>query len=156
MILLVSILCACGTSDSVLKDTPSPVLKEPPKLNIAYGDITIAAALGTYSWHYEDTDGTTKGAEADSVHPLFMKNNPVIALNSENETLNFAFEAKPTAVKVCYWDEDCLEDDSKYFDFKELNYSYDTDSVQIPTGKSIVVMVEGTWENGTALYSFRT
>lgn len=131
-------------------------LTEPPALTVTYGSTTIEATLGTYSWHYETSNGTTKGAEADALHPLFMRNDPIIALNPENGSVLLSFESKPKEVKAYYWDEDCLGDDNKYLDFDELTYSYGTNSFQIPTNKGIVVMIEGKWENGTALYSFRT
>lgn len=48
-------------------------LKEPPALTVVYGENSIEASRGTYSWTYQNEDGTWTGIEADSMHPLQAK-----------------------------------------------------------------------------------
>ena len=48
-------------------------LKEPPALTVVSGENSIEALRGTFSWTYQNEDGTWTGIEADSMHPLQAK-----------------------------------------------------------------------------------
>ena len=46
---------------------------EPPELVVVCGEEQVTALRGTYSWMYNNEDGTSTGVEADSAHPLECK-----------------------------------------------------------------------------------
>ena len=81
---LVPVLAACSAQEEEVRqqiqfpenDTFSretAALKEPPALTVAYGEESIEALRGTFSWTYQNEDGTQTGIEADSMHPLQAK-----------------------------------------------------------------------------------
>ena len=82
-------------------------LKEPPALMAVYGENSIEALKGTFSWTYQNEDGTWTGIEADSMHPLqakeYMPNLtllPVIA-----SFAGMQWDTLPDRISVRCWSE---------------------------------------------------
>lgn len=74
----------------------------PPQLRLLCGGKTQDAHLGTYSWMVINEDGTGRGINADSVHPLGAKQwlDPFrVSLG----TLTLAFDEEPRELTVRCW-----------------------------------------------------
>lgn len=70
-VLLAVFMSACGQQAIDVDDAVNtePVLKEPPELIVASKNNKATAILGTYSWSYDNDDGTFTGIEADADIP---------------------------------------------------------------------------------------
>ena len=93
-------------------DSPSK-LTEPPELLVACGEKQITALKGTYSWTYQNKDGTSTGIEADGMHPLecqeYMETLPIgySTISSRDSFLaSFQFEVAPDEMIIQYWSAD--------------------------------------------------
>ncbi len=143
-------------------------LTSPPNLTLIVGEETFEALTGTSSWWYDNGDGTQTAIEADSPHPLTMRElMPVLPADAERLTLDFptlpdvitaAFivsdpsEEKPDAhLEECEVKHLCISTDKGCFDQFILELS---------SGSKIYEIV-AEWMRlpdcgGTVRYSFRT
>ena len=70
----VTVLIDFSTSKSSEKNEAlKTILKEPPTLTIICSEESVDATKTTTSWHYQNPDGTFTGINADSQHPLDLK-----------------------------------------------------------------------------------
>ncbi len=149
---------------------------EPPELVVVCGEERITALKGTYSWMYNNGDGTTTGVESESAHPLECKElMPDLPLAYSTKSsidvfkahLQFAIE--PDEIVVRYWSTDCwnkpseksyeLEVQALEVDF--VDGSVATDYIVKLLEKNNIYEVIAKWNSseeysGTAYYSFYT
>ena len=152
------------------------VLKEPPALTVLYGDNnSIEALKGTYSWMYQNEDGTWTGMEADSIHPLAAKEYmpslqllPVVTDSNSHLKVKLQWDIAPDEITVRCWDEaDWGQTDAESEELPVRTLTVDSDpatepaaSVELKDG-SCVYEVIAAWNsaeqyNGNARYSFYT
>ncbi len=103
-------LAACGLQTLFAKNA---VLKEPPALNVLCNDASVEALRGTYSWSYDNRDGTSSMIESDSMSPLKHKDHMTpLSLTSGNDseiapfTAYLQWDISPDKVSVCCWSEE--------------------------------------------------
>ena len=161
----------------ITAETKEEVLREPPDLAISSGGEKVAALKGTYSWNYQNPDGTYTGMEADSVHPLENKEYmpQLLIASGEDSDVNplyavLQFEAAPDEVIIRYWTEDCWNDvyaESQVIEVRPAKVTLENGSKSIMRfnielqGESGIYEVAAKWDssenyNGTASYSFYT
>ena len=112
-VLLVLTMTACQTTvenlptNSPGNDGPSkPLSKEPPVLQILDSNGGgIEANKGTYSWMYDNGDGTMSGICADSSHPLEWKEF-LVPLATDYETVTLHFDVPPQELIIRCWSDD--------------------------------------------------
>ena len=152
--------------------------KEPPALTVICGESSTKALQGTYSWHYNNWNGTISGVEADCIHPLEAKElmtplNFVPSFYSHIDpfTVYLQFDVVPDSVTISYWGEECWGQTDAAFKEKDVavTKTEDTDAVGNPLilysfqrgEENAIYMISAAWEsyenfNGTATYSFYT
>ena len=152
------------------------VLTEPPELTVVCNEKQITALRGTYSWEYQNKDGTSTAIEADSMHPLeskeYMPDLP-LAYSAYSSVSSFRahlqFPVTPDEVEIVYWNEDCWGNPSAdktvlpvktiEIDFADGSWGVDY-SAELIAGNCIYEII-ARWNsseeyNGTAHYSFYT
>ena len=161
----------------ITAETKEEVLREPPDLAISSGGEKVTALKGTYSWNYQNPDGTYIGMEADSVHPLENKEYmpQLLIASGEDSDVNplyavLQFEAAPDEVIIRYWTEDCWNDvyaESQVIEVRPAKVTLENGSKSIMQfnielqEESGIYEVAAKWNsfenyNGTASYSFYT
>ena len=151
-------------------------LTEPPELTVACNEKQISALRGTYSWEYQNGDGTSTCIEADSMHPLeskeYMSYLP-LAYSAYSATSSFRahllFTVLPDEVEIVYWNADCWGNTSAEetvlpvrtieVDAEDGSWSVDYTADLLP-GNNIYEVI-AKWSSseeytGTAHYSFYT
>lgn len=145
------------------------ILKEPPALTVICGENnSIEAMKGTYSWIYQNDDGTETGITADSVHPLEAKEIMPYFVNFNPSTANLQWDIAPDMISVCYWNEkDWGQPDAKSEELDVLTLMVDSNidiapipTIQLKDGNHIYEVI-AEWNssekyNGTVCYSFYT
>lgn len=142
-------------------DHPAPVeplfYKSPPKLYIQHDGHNIQTLRGTSSWQYMNSDGTSTGIEADSMHPLDAKEYmPVLPAVKGEGWLQF--DTAPDEVAVKAWPV------SKWGDLDAVE-----EAIVVPVSGDKITLLEGghiyevfaKWMRsdefgGSAYYSFCT
>lgn len=161
----------------ITAETKEEVLQEPPDLTISSGGEKVAALKGTYSWNYQNPDGTYTGMEADSVHPLENKEYmpQLLIASGEDSDVNplyavLQFEAAPDEVIIRYWTEDCWNDvyaESQVIEVRPAKVTLENGRKSILQfnvelqEKSGIYEVAAKWDSsedysGTASFSFYT
>lgn len=83
---------------------------EPPVLMIDdRSGNSIQANTGTYSWIYDNGDGTQTGVCADSSHPLEWQEF-LVPMTTIKDTVELRFAVPPQEYSVRRWNESCWED----------------------------------------------
>ena len=132
-----------------------PTSTEPPVLVIAdRSGISMQANTGTYSWIYDNGDGTQIGVCADSAHPLewqkFME-----AMTTTEDSVEIRFAVSPQDYKVYRWSESYWGDVNAVSEYVETNGNV----IELMDGGYIYeVVAKWTWDNlaaeGTVHYEF--
>ena len=132
-----------------------PTSKEPPALKVLDSTcIAIEANIGTYSWTYDNGDGTWTGVEADSSHPLEWKEF-LVPMTTSDDTVELYFDVEPHEFTIRCWSD-------AYWgqvDAKGETVTIQGNTVELKSGGYIYEVV-ATWtgENlaaeGTAYYAF--
>ena len=152
------------------------VLTEPPELTVVCNEKQITALRGTYSWAYQNKDGTSTCIEADSMHPLeskeYMPDLP-LAYSAYSATssfrAHFQFSVLPDEVEIVYWNVDCWGDTSaketvlpvRTIEVESADGSWSVDyTADLLPGNNIYEII-AKWSsseeyNGVAHYSFYT
>lgn len=90
------------SADFTLAENTSPVFfTEPPELWLVHSE-TELAAKGTYTWNYEGEDGLWVCANADSSHPLCLKED-LHMITPEALNLILLFEDQPDDYTIRCW-----------------------------------------------------
>ena len=83
-----------------------PISKEPPELKILDSTcLGIVANIGTYSWIYDNGNGTWMGVEADSSHPLEWQEF-LVPMTTSDDTVELYFDVQPQEVSVRCWSDE--------------------------------------------------
>ena len=134
---------------------PSNFPAEPPTLYVSNGKKAIDASYGTYSWFFDNEDGTGSSINADGSHPLDYKDHIQAIKVTKKTTLTLNFEEAPTSITV------------KRYNFNTSDYgSYDEitvngNSIEAEAGEYLYEVI-AKWNNnskpygGTVYYAFRT
>lgn len=169
-IILVLSLTACqayGQVDCPASDEPDPVnapgsngsskptSKEPPVLTIldSSGN-SIEANKGTYTWSYDNDDGTQTGVCADSSHPLEWQEF-LIPMITSDDTVELNFAVQPQEISVRCWRDAYWG----HTDAKEEAVTLTGNTIELKDGGYIFeVAAKWTGENlaaeGTVRYGF--
>ena len=82
-----------------------PTSTEPPELKILDSTcLGIVANKGTYSWMSDNGDGTWKGVEADSSHPLEWQEF-LVPMTTSDDTVELFFDVQPQEVSIRCWSD---------------------------------------------------
>ena len=82
-----------------------PTSTEPPDLKILDSTcLGIVANKGTYSWKSDNGDGTWKGVEADSSHPLEWQEF-LVPMTTSDDTVELFFDVQPQEVSIRCWSD---------------------------------------------------
>lgn len=132
-----------------------PTSTEPPELKIL--DSTClgnVANKGTYSWMSDNGDGTWKGVEADSSHPLEWQEF-LVPMTTSDDTVELFFDVQPQEFSIRCWSD-------AYWgkvDAEEENATLSGNKLELKDGGYIYeVVAKWTGENlaaeGTVYYGF--
>lgn len=143
-------------------------LTSPPPLTLLVGEEAFKALTGTSSWWYDNGDGTQTGIEADSPHPLTMRElMPVLPVAAERVTLDFS-TPPDTVTAVCIVSDPSEEKPDAHLEECEVKHlCIDTDKgcfdqfILELSSRAKIYEVVAEWTRlpdcgGTARYSFRT
>lgn len=132
-----------------------PTSKEPPALKVLDSTcIAIEANIGTYSWMYDNGDGTWTGVESDSSHPLEWQEF-LVPMTTSDDTVELYFDVEPQTFTIRCWSD-------AYWgqvDAKEEKASIQDNKLELKEG-GYIYEVFATWtgENlaaeGTSYYAF--
>ena len=169
-VILIFSMTACQTSGQIscpADDEPDPVdapgsneaskptSEEPPALKIL--DSTnngIEANKGTYTWSYDNGDGTQSGVCADSSHPLEWQEF-LIPMTTSDDEVEFHFDVEPQEFTIRCWSDTYWGQ----MDAKEEKVTVNGNKLELKEGGYIYEVV-ATWtgENltaeGTVHYGF--
>jgi len=82
-----------------------PTSTEPPELKVLDSTCPgIVANKGTYSWTYDNGDGTQTGVCADSSHPLEWQAF-LVPMTTSDDTVELYFDVQPQEVSVRCWSD---------------------------------------------------
>ena len=132
-----------------------PTSKEPPELKILDSTcLGIVANMGTYSWTYDNGDGTQTGVCADSSHPLEWQEF-LIPMSTSDDTVELYFDVQPQEVSVRCWSDEYWGK----VDAEEENVTLIENTLKVKDGGYIYeVVARWTGENlaaeGTVYYGF--
>lgn len=169
-VLLIFSMTACQSTGQIscpAEDEPDPVnapgsngaskptSMEPPALKILDSSgMAIEANIGTYSWIYDNGDGTQTGICADSSHPLEWQEF-LIPLSTSDPEVEFYFDVEPQEFTIRCWSDTYWGQT----DAKEEKMTVNGNKLELKQGGYIYeVVAKWTGENlaaeGTAYYAF--
>lgn len=98
-------LCSCAQSEEEqgIDLEPSKNFKAPPEVAVQYGEVCVNATKGTYSWQYDNGDGTATAVEADSNHPTAFAEIASFAAGTE-KTAKLVFDESMISFELSCWD----------------------------------------------------
>ena len=132
-----------------------PTSAEPPELKILDSTcLGIVDNKGTYSWMSDNGDGTWKGVEADSSHPLEWQKF-LVPMTTSDDTVELYFDVQPQEISVRCWSDEYWGK----VDAEEENVTLSENTLEIKDGGYIYeVIAKWTGENlaaeGTVHYGF--
>ena len=140
ILLLAVILSGCGEQNG------ETTFKEPPELIVSSKGSEVVAVLGTYSWSYDNGDGSFKAIEADSFGPTEIVKHQSHTLKTKlgsQIVLDFARPPKEVRVKI--------------MDNNQVLREVDVEGETFTTDEkgNIVYEVYATWEEGSAHYAVK-
>jgi hypothetical protein len=142
------ILSACGQQEKGVNGALNPkvIFKEPPELIVSSNDNEVVAVLGTYSWSYDNEDGTATGIEVDSDIPPRLVEYQEKPLNTKlNSEVNLEFAKTPQKIKVNIWNDSQLE---REVTVEGTTFKTDEEG-------DIVYEIYATWHQGSAHYAVK-
>ena len=132
-----------------------PTSKEPPALKVLdSSSMAMKANIGTYSWMYDNGDGTQAGICADSSHPLEWQGF-LIPMTTSDDEVEFYFDVEPQEFSIRCWSDAYWGQ----MDAKEEKVTVNGNKLELKQGGYIYEVV-ATWtgENlaaeGTVYYGF--
>ena len=153
--LVILMLCSCAPVGEKIEFAEG--ITSPPAVTVQYGDISITAGKGTYSWQYDNGDGTGTAIEADSDHPLFWENISSFSAGTE-ETAKLVFGEGMISYELERWEVEpgyYENEDYSLFDKGEKVES-ENGIFEVPMdGKMYVYLLHVNYESGDCYYGFR-
>ena len=161
-VILIISMAACSNNTEPKQLNPpgsngpsKPTSTEPPVLMIDdRSGNSIKANTGTYTWTYDNGDGTETGVCADSSHPLEWQEF-LVPMTTIKDTVELRFAVPPQEYSVRRWNESCWED------VNAISEDVDSmgDVIELTAGGYIYeVVAKWTGENlaaeGTVHYGF--
>lgn len=147
-VLFVLILTACGQQDRVVDgavDT-EPIFKAPPELIVVSNSNKVVAAIGTYSWSYDNGDGTSTSIEADSDIPPKIVHHQSTSLSTNlGSDVNLEYDKVPERIKVNIWGNSQIIRGVKVEDA-----SFRTDEKGY-----VIYEIYAKWDQGSAHYAVK-
>jgi hypothetical protein len=149
-LLLAIILSACGQQEKGVNGALSHkvIFNKPPELIVSSSstDNEVVAVLGTYSWFYDNEDGTATGIEADSDIPPRLVDYQEKPLKTKLDSeVQLKFARTPQKIKVNIWNESQM--------VRGVNVEGSTFKV-VEKG-DIVYEIYATWHQGSAHYAVK-
>lgn len=159
--ILILSITACNQESKPEQPSPpgsngpsKPTSTEPPVLIIDdRSGNSIKANTGTYSWIYDNGDGTQTGVCADSSHPLEWQK-LLKPMTTAQDTVELRFAVSPQEYTVYRWEESCwenvnaisenVETNGNVIELKDSGYVYEV--VAKWTGENLAA--EGTVHYG--------
>jgi hypothetical protein len=146
LVVLISLIVGCtnqeNASDKGGESVNTNNSRTPPNLTISVDDTTFGTVLGSYSWSYSNSDGTSTGIHADSAVPPFLVQGEQGVNVNPNTEIELNFPKMPIDYQVRIWSED-------------NNVIATNKEVVFPDQKGRVIYeVLATWEQGTVSYGF--
>ena len=117
-----------------------------------YNDGTL---LGTYSWCYENADGTETCVDSDSTHPLDNNSQPdIITKMDDMNKIELVFSMPPSSYTVKRWPDTFIGNIVDNVQNAEIVNVVDSAIVLSNEDKGYIYEVYATWLQGNAYYSF--
>ena len=160
IILAILMLCSCAQTEEQqgIDLEPYKDFKAPPEVTVQYGEISVNATKGTYSWQYDNGDGTATAVEADSNHPTAFKNIASFAAGTE-ETAKLVFDESIVSYELKRWKvgKDYLSEGSgKDHEIgKEEKVESENGVFEVPTDGIYVYELYVKYKSGSCHYGFR-
>ncbi len=158
ILLVILMFCSCAqTEQPGINFEPSTEAKTPPEVVVQYGGVSVNATKGTYSWQYDNGDGTMTAVEADSDHPTAFENIAFFSAGTEKEA-KLVFDEGMISYELKRWkvEPDYLE--NRDYDIIDKGESVVSENgvFEIPTdGKMYVYELYVKYESGSCHYGFR-
>lgn len=105
ILLVILMLCSCSpeVEELGIDLEPSKNFKAPPNVKVQYGEVSVNATKGTYSWQYDNGDGTMTSVEADSSHPTAFSEIASFSAGTE-KTAKLIFDESMISFELTRWD----------------------------------------------------
>ena len=100
VLLIILMFCSCTQFEEKTEYVEG--IHSPPAVTVQYGDISITAGRGTYSWDYIE-NGKNVFIEADSDHPIFWEDIPSFSAGTE-KTAKLIFDERMESYELKYWE----------------------------------------------------
>jgi hypothetical protein len=149
--LLAFFLSSCGQQEKSVVEIVSAVdtesiIKEPPELKVSSNNNKIVAVLGTYSWSYDNDDGTSTGIEADSeIPPRIVKHQTAPLITNLGSEVNLEFTKSPQEVRVNIWNNS----------EKERGVKVDGSIFKTDEKGNLIYEIYAIWDQGSAHYAVK-
>ncbi|MBE6899688.1 MAG: hypothetical protein E7479_03360 [Ruminococcaceae bacterium] len=160
IILAILMLCSCVPNEEQpgISFEPSAEAKTPPDVKVQYGDISITAGKGTYSWQYENGDGTATAVEADSSHPTAWNEIPSFSAGT-GKTAKLIFDESMISFELTCYDmgKDYVpEEAGTKNDVKSEKIECEDGFFEIPEGGKVYIYeLYVKYKSGSCHYGFR-
>ncbi len=152
---LLFFLCSCGRSTEFIEG-----IHYPPSVTVEYGEISIEATGGAYSWNYNSEDGTNTAVEAVGENPFIYKGISSFSAGDKN-TAKLVFGEGFNKCFISRWkvEEDYLEKEFLGYDWTDENeepVEHENGTFEIYGDESYIYEIWAWYESGNAYYYFRT
>ncbi len=155
ILLVILMLCSCAAIGGKTEFVEG--ITSPPAVKIQYGDVSITAGKGTYSWGYVE-NGKNIWVEADSDHPLFWENIASFSAGTE-KTAKLIFDERMESYELKRWEVEPEYSESEDYSVLEKGERVISEEglFEVPTdGKMYVYDLYVKYEGGgSCYYGFR-
>lgn len=155
ILLVILMLCSCASMG--VKTEFVEGITSPPDVKIQYGDVSITAGKGTYSWEYFE-NGKNVCVEADSDHPLFWEDIASFSAGTE-KTAKLIFDERMESYKLKRWEVEPGYYESEDYSVLDKGEKVPSENgiFEVPTdGKMYVYDLYVKYESGgSCYYGFR-
>ena len=155
ILLVILMLCSCAAIGGKTEFVEG--ITSPPAVKIQYGDVSITAGKGTYSWEYVE-NGKNVLVEADSDHPLFWEDIASFSAGTE-KTAKLIFDERMDSYELRCWEVEPGYYESEDYSVLDKGERVPSENgiFEVPTdGKMYVYDLYVKYEGGgSCYYGFR-
>ena len=155
ILLVILLLCSCAAIGGKTEFVEG--ITSPPAVKIQYGDVSITAGKGTYSWEYVE-NGKNVLVEADSDHPLFWEDIASFSAGTE-KTAKLIFDERMDSYELRCWEVEPGYYESEDYSVLDKGERVPSENgiFEVPTdGKMYVYDLYVKYEGGgSCYYGFR-